>query len=144
MAKKGRPFKIKEPNVSAALEDCIKCKDVSQQAYEDLLVFMAVLEGQRACASKDYHYKDLFYWDEAVYGFVRKMLTKYKFINGGAAMGLEQPADANFWWQVYGLVSNVCYSPNLHSKVASHHSSAFERNEALITDVQILMERVIK
>jgi len=142
--KRGRPVKVKEPNISAALQDCINCTGVSPEAYEDLLVFMTVLEAQQLVASKETHYVKLHAWSNAVNGFAHKTLMKHKFVNAGAIMGIEQPADANFWWHVYCLIANVCYSPNLHSKVADYHSSAYERNEALIEDLRILIERVIK
>ena len=141
---KDNQMRKKEINISQALQDCINCKNVSREAYVDVDQFLSFLEAQRDTASKITHYDRRSFWSDHVFGFVRNCLTKYGFVNAGAAMGIKQNPNADFWWKIYGLISNVCYSANLRSKVANHHSSAWERNEALITDVKILISKIMK
>jgi hypothetical protein len=114
--------------------------EVGQQAFDDLLKYLELLESLRETACKETHYEKLDEWNGKAYGFVHDMLKKHRFINGGAAMGLEQPRDANFWWMIYSVVSNVCYSRHLKTEVANHHASAWERNEALIADIRDIIE----
>jgi hypothetical protein len=113
---------------------------VGFDAFQELTEFLELLRGLSKTASKQTHYHKLDEWSDAVYGFVHKMLDKYGFINGGAARGLEQLRDAEFWWKIYAIVGSVCYSPHLKTQVAWHHSSAWERNEALIADIEQLIE----
>ena len=113
---------------------------VGEQAFDDLKKYLEYLIGLRETACKETHYTRLDEWNVKAYGFIHKMLDKYGFINGGAAMSLEQPRDAEFWWGIYSVVSGVCYSRNLKTSVANHHASAWERNEALIADIEQLIE----
>jgi len=86
--------------------------------------------------SKKTHYQDLDIWSDEVYNFIRAKLEKHGFIQAAPLKGVEQPPKAKLWWLVYGLVGAVIHSPNLKTEVAHHHSSAFEQNEALKTDLK--------
>jgi len=121
------------------VEEALK-PEVGQQAFDDLTTYLELLESLRDTASKQTHYDKLDEWSDVVYGFVHDKLNEYGFINGGTAMGKKQPRDAEFWWKIYAVVSGVIYSPNLISRTAHHHSSAWERNEALIADITDIIE----
>ena len=69
------------------------------------------------------------------------MLKKYGFVNGEPEINAKN-FKATFWWQIYDLVSNIIYSPNLKTEVFSHHSSAYERNEALIIEVNYILQNI--
>ena len=129
---------IKSPLYSYSVFKCIEAGPVSEKVMTDLKKFYEFVDNQTSTASKHTHYYDLDKWSDLIFSYVNKMLNKYKFVNGGRAMGIEQNPEANFWWMIYSVVSNVIYSPHLKTTVVSHHSSAFERNEALkleITDI---------
>lgn len=114
--------------------------EVGQQAFDDLLKYLELLESLRETACKETHYARLNEWSDKAYRFIHDMLKKYEFINGGAAMGLQQPRDAEFWWVMYALTTDVCYSRHLKTDVSNHHASAWERNEALIADIRDIIE----
>lgn len=86
-------------------------------------------------ASKKTHYQELEEWVKPAYDYIHDKLTHHGFINGGAAMGMEQPPMADLWWATYGLISSITHSPFLESEVAYHHSSAHSRNQALIKEL---------
>jgi hypothetical protein len=114
--------------------------EVGLDAFQELTEFLELLRGLSKTASKQTHYHKLDEWSDAVYGFVHKKLEEHGFINAAPLKGLEQPRDAEFWWKVYAIVGSVCYSPHLKTQVAWHHSSAWERNEALMADISDLIE----
>ena len=132
-------MKTKEKRIGYRVQEAIKT-EVGLDAFHELTEFMELLRGLSETASKQTHYHKLDEWSDAVYGFVHEKLDKHGFINGGAAMGKEQPRDAEFWWKVYAIVGSIIYSPNLESKTEYHHSSAWERNEALMADISDLIE----
>jgi len=125
--------------VSYSVEKCLKA-NVTVPGFNDLSVFLAELLELDKTASKQTHYEKLDDWLVPVYKLVRQRLKNFGFINGGAAHGIKQPTDADFWFLVYGVVNNVCYSPNLETQVSHHHSSAWERSQALIKDIQDIIE----
>ena len=122
--------------VSHSVEECIKSEGVSTDTLKDLKPFYELLEKLSSTTSKNTHYDRLDEWSTVVYGYVHGMLNKYKFVNGG----MNQNPDAKFWWKVYAVVSNVIYSPNLKSMTTPHHSSAWERNEALKLDIKSIID----
>lgn len=130
---------MKEKQFSFIVDEALKA-NVSQKAFDDLLKYLEFLESLRETASKGTHYDRLDEWNDKAHGFIHDMLDKYGFINGGAAIGLTQPIDANFWWMIYRVINSICYSNHLKTQVASHHSSAWERNEALIGDIHDIIE----
>ena len=64
----------------------------------------------------------------------------FGFINASP----KQHVDAAFWWLIYGLMSNVHFSLNLKTEVAYHHASAWERSQALMKDVEDIIEHKSK
>ena len=113
-------------------------ENVSEKCKQDLLVYLQHINDLSKTASKYTHYDKLNEWSESAYGFIHKMLKKYKFVNGNPEANAKLP-DASFWWNIYGVISNIHYSPNLQTKVAAHHSSAWERNEALRLDIEYII-----
>jgi hypothetical protein len=63
---------------------------------------------------------------------VRNKLNKYGFINASP----EQNDDAAFWWLIYGLVNGACDSVYMKTTGSRHHASAWERNQALMADIE--------
>ena len=125
----------------SVLETINALSNASLDAVTDLQYFVGVLEKLRKTASKRTHYGDLNLWSNAVFGYVHDMLKKHKFVNGDPEANTLLP-DAMFWWKVYSIVSNVIYSPHLKSEVAYHHSSAYERNEALILEINDVLSSI--
>jgi len=125
-------------------QDCIDAaKRVSADVLSDLhLYHHKVIEWQNT-ASKKTHYQELEEWSKPAYGFIHDMLHKYGFVNGDPAANAKNPA-ASLWWAMYGLISNITYSPNLKSEVAYHHSSAFERNRALLAELNTVIDNIQK
>lgn len=130
----------RSPSSSYSVYKVIENGKVPEKVIEDFKKFCDFVSEQSKTASKYTHYDKLAEWSGTVFGYVDKMLKKYKFVNGGAAMGIPQNPEANFWWLIYSVVSNVIYSPHLKSEVVSHHSSAYERNEALIMELSDIVE----
>ena len=123
--------------ISYPVEQCLSLP-ACEFAYNDLKPFYELLERLSHAACKYYFYEGLEVWSGHVYEYVRKMLDKYKFVSGGQF----QNADAEFWFGIYKVVSDVCYSPNLKTKTSIHQSSAWERNEALKADIKILIDNL--
>lgn len=96
-------------------------------------------------ACKGTHYEKLNDWSDPTFQFVHDMLEKYGF-KSGDMVGNEKNVDALFWWKIYDVVSNVIYSLNMKLTVlvAIHHSSAFDRNEALKKDIQVIIDHFKK
>lgn len=113
----------------------------SAEAVGDLQKFYDYVEGLRAIASEKTHYHELNVWSGKAHEFVSAMLKKYGFVNGDPETNEKNP-DASFWWKVYSIVSNVIYSPHLKSEVAYHHSSAYERNEALLLEIKDVLSSI--
>ena len=124
---------------SYSVQKCLEA-NTSKMSFNDLNTFLVRLQELDAKASKKTHYEKLDEWLDTVYDFLHKQLNKYGFINGGAAMGKEQPTDAAFWWAVYNVMSSVIYSIHLKSVTEYHHSSAWERSQALMADIQDIIE----
>jgi len=95
---------------------------------DEINEFINLCISLRYITSKQTHYEKLNEWSDKVYDFIHKKLKKYGFKNGEK----EQNDNAIFWWYLYSLPNRTIYSKHLKTKVENHHSSAFERNEALI------------
>lgn len=120
-------------------QDCIDAlKTASEECVGDLHVYRNMVIEWQNTASKRTHYEELEEWSKPAYGFIHDMLHKYGFVNGNPEANAKN-ANASLWWSVYGLLSNIIYSPNLKSEVAYHHSSAFERNRALLAELNIIL-----
>jgi hypothetical protein len=113
----------------------------SAEAITDLKAYADYVEGLRTIASEKTHYHDLNVWSDKAYEFIHAMLKKYGFVNGDPEANALLP-DATLWWMVYGLISNVIYSPHLKTQVAYHHASAYERNEALILELKDVISNI--
>lgn len=125
---------------SYRVQECIKSiKHASMEAIDDFYVFKDHVNALQATASKYTHYEKLDEWSHAVYDFVHKMLKKYKFVNGDVEANKKNP-DATFWWDVYAMIGSVIYSPHLKSVTAAHHSSAAERNAALLLEIEDVLK----
>jgi len=129
--------------VSYRVEKCLELQ-TSQESFDDLIIYFKTLQELDKTASKQTHYHELDKWMDPVYGFIHKQLKKYGFIEAAPLKGLTQPMDAEFWWAMYSLIGSACYSIHLKSKAAHHHSSAWERNQALIGDIQDIIEHKSK
>jgi hypothetical protein len=117
-------------------EEIINIKEISLECYHDLMFFQDYLTQLSETASKKTHYVGLDEWSDSVHNFVDKKLKQYGFVNGKPE--IIKP-NSNIWFNIYAMISNVIYSPNLKTKVANHHSSAFERNEALLKEIEIII-----
>lgn len=132
--------KVKEHRYSYSVQETRKLIGAaSKEAVADLHTYKSLLENLRATASKKTHYQDLESWNHDVYEYVHNMLKKYGFVSGNPEANALIP-DASFWWKIYSVVSSVIYSPHLKSEVSAHHSSAFERNEALIGEINDILK----
>ena len=126
---------------SYSVEELSKTEKPSIITINDFNGFKLLLEKLSKTASTNTHYDKLDEWSEQVYKYVHTMLEKNGFVNGDVEAN-KGNVDANFWFSIYGVVSSVIYSPHFKTKVAPHHSSAWERNEALkkeINDVQTFL-----
>jgi hypothetical protein len=97
--------------------------------------YITHLEHLGETASKGTHYHGLDEWFTPAGEFVHQALTDAGFKNGDKTYNEQYPG-IQFWWHIYGLYTNVCYSRYLQTEVPNHHSSAFERNAALILDLK--------
>jgi hypothetical protein len=130
---------VKEHRNSYSVQETRKViGTASRDAIADLGFFKKALEALRSIASKKTHYQDLEQWNHDVYEFLHAMLHKHGFVSGDPEANALKP-DAIFWWKIYSVVSNVIYSPHMVTEVAVHHSSAFDRNEALIKEVEDIL-----
>lgn len=116
-------------------------ENVPKKCLEDLDVFKSLLESLRETASKKTHYHNLNEWNDKVYDFVHNKLSENGFKNGDPEANDKNPG-ARFWWHVYGIVGGIHYSKHLKTDVANHHSSAYERNEALIAEIEDVLSYV--
>lgn len=114
-----------------------KILDASIEAKVAVTDFKRMCIGMRDTASKQTHYQNLDQWNDVVYGYIHKMLKKTGFKNGQSEENAKNPS-ATLWWTIYGAVGSITYSHYLKTKVALHHSSAWERNEALIKELDDL------
>jgi len=130
---------------SYSVEKCLNHEGVSEKCLSDLIPFKELLDSLEPTASKNTHYDRLDEWSDKVYEYVHDMLKKHGFVNGNMEANAKIP-DAGFWWKIYGVVSDVCYSSNLNKTalVATHHTSAYDRNEALRKDVDVIIRKFIK
>jgi len=128
---------MKEKNINWRWTEKPTIMDASEEAKVAVTDFKQMCIGLREVASKKTHYQDLDEWSDVVFGYVRKMLKKTGFKNGRPEENAKNP-NATLWWAIYGMVGNITYSQYLQTRVARHHSSAWERNEALIMELQDL------
>jgi hypothetical protein len=126
----------KEVKLSYRTQELVSnIKSVPEKCFSDLSDFRDLLISLRKTASNQTHYHNLNEWSDRVYEFVHKKLKENKFKNGDPEANDKNPG-ARFWWNVYGIVGAAIYSRHLKTNVSNHHSSAFERNEALILELE--------
>ncbi len=111
-------------------------KEASEAAKIAVVDMIKHCEGLRKTASTQTHYDRLNEWSDEVYDYIRKKLTEFGHVSGS----LVNVASPNLclWFGIHGLVSSVSYSPYLETRVARHHASAYERNDALIAELSEL------
>jgi hypothetical protein len=129
----------KEPVVGQA-SHIVKGKPIVKEASEAAKIAIVDMirfcEGLRETSSKRTHYDRLNEWSDEVYGYIREKLAKFGHVSG-SLVNVASP-NLSLWFEIYGLMSSVSYSPYLETQVARHHSSAYERNEALIMELKEL------
>lgn len=131
----------KNKKISHRVREISEVTGVSDKARKHLLKFIKLVESKQETASKGTHYDGLDGWSNGIYDFLHDALKKFGFVNGDPETNSKNP-DAKFWWEVYGLVSFLIYSRYLETKVANHHSSAYERNRALIMELYDLKREI--
>ena len=132
-------MKTEEKKINWRWTENPKILDASIEAKVAVTDFKRICIGMRDTASKQTHYQNLDQWSGVVYGYIHKMLKKTGFKNGKPEENAKNPS-ATLWWTIYGEVSSITYSQYLQTKVARHHSSAWERNEALIMELDDLIK----
>lgn len=108
---------------------------------KDLKAYYELLQSLSSTASKGTHYDKLNEWSDEAYGYIHTMLKKYGFKNGEPEEN-KKNVNASFWWAIYGALSSIHYSPYLKTQVALHHSSAWERNEAMIAEMKVIVDKI--
>lgn len=112
---------------------------ISDNVKKDLFAYHALLKTLSNEASKNTHYDNLDAWSNKAYAYIHDMLKKYGFKNGDVEAN-NKNTDARFWWTIYGVLSSITYSPFLKTDVSLHHSSAYERNEAMVQEIKSLIK----
>jgi len=120
--------------LSHKIEECLDL-DITLNCYHDLCIFHQWLQEASKWASMDTHYQELDEWWKPYNKCIGNNLDKYGFVNGVGAPN----DDAKLWWLIYG--SDPVDSPNLKTKVARHHASAWERNEVMILEIGYLCDQ---
>ncbi|EGQ8013296.1 hypothetical protein HFM15_001565 [Vibrio cholerae] len=62
-------------------------------------------------------------------------MPKHGVINGDVEANKQKPL-VSLWFSMYSIWAHIIYSPNLNSEVADHHSSAKERKDALMMELE--------
>jgi hypothetical protein len=104
--------------------------EIPKRVIDDIRRLLCILEKLSETASKKTHYDKLDEWNKPIYDFASDTLKRFGFVNGNPEANAKNPP-AEFWWRVYQILGDVIYSPHLKSQTENHHSSAWERNEAL-------------
>ena len=124
-------------------DEALSVLNVPKVVFTQLEVFYNLLKESSLKASKNTHYDRLNEWSDPIYEFIRKEMYTSGFINGNVEKTKEKPA-AEFWWIIYQLISGIHYSPFLKTTVSNHHASAFERNEALLNEIEYVLNNFKK
>lgn len=112
----------KQPIVmsSSAIEACRA--DVYD--LDGLSQLIEIVQNAQQTASTQTHYNKLDEWSKPLYEFIHAKLN--------------DNVNYEFWKSIFCVMNSVIYSPNLITKVANHHSSAFDRNTAILTELQFI------
>lgn len=114
--------------------------NLNEYHLKKLRDFYTLVVNLRMYASTKTHYDRLDEWSKPIYDFIHTMLDISEFANGHPEKNTS--SECIFWFTIYKLMSSIIYSPNLKTEVANHHSSAYERNEALIKELEYIMEDI--
>ena len=106
--------------------------DASNWAIESVTKYLKFC--QKLTSSRHTHYAGLDEWVDAVNKFISVKLKKAGFKNGKREMNDRIP-DVVLWWTIYKITNSIINSEYLETKVALHHTSALERNNALINEL---------
>jgi len=117
-----------------------KIVNVSNNAIKDVQGLLSICYSLRSTASHQGFYDGLKEWSTPIYDYIDNILKKYGFVNGDPEYNKRYP-DIQYWWGIYGMMNNIIYSPNLYTRYPNHHSTAYERNEALIVELEYLIKR---
>ncbi|MGZ7506461.1 hypothetical protein [Vibrio parahaemolyticus] len=124
---------IETKNLCASIRER---KDVLYTSiHRDFLEFLQLVDSSNP--STQTHYTGLDEWSEPIYERIRGEMYKHGFISGDVEGNKQKPL-GQFWFGVYSILSKITYSPNLNSEVADHHSSAKERNDALMIELNYI------
>lgn len=123
------------------IDEILEVKGASSEALNDIKDYLEIITSLSDTASKKTHYDNLNEWSTKAYDFIHLSLKKYGFANGQPEVNKKNP-NALLWWNIYGMLSSITYSPNIRTEVSLHHSSAFERNEAMRMDLELLIKKL--
>jgi hypothetical protein len=98
------------------------------------------LNTAKETASKRTHYDLLDEWSHPVSNIVHQILRESGFKNGNQEYN-KQYTGIQFWWRIYEIWGSICYSKYLETEVSRQHSSAYERNNAFIQELEALKEK---
>lgn len=128
--------------ISFRAEKAIKIlSNASMDAVSNIHKFKTFLECLRNTASKKTHYDNITDYLNPVYEYVHNELANFGFVTGEPEINKKNP-DASLWWAIFGIVNSITFSPHLKTNVASHHASAYERNEALILELEVIINNI--
>lgn len=131
-------MKTKILNCYHGTRELIENTNPDHVELQDITKLKEMVKDSSLTASKKTHYHGLNDWSRPIWDYIHNMLDKHGFKNGNMETNRKNPK-ASFWWSVYGIFGNIIYSPNLQTEVSTHHSSAWERNEAFNKELEILM-----
>lgn len=104
---------------------------------EEIIEYIEFLKTLSPC--KMTHYEQLEEsWGFYAYAYIHDKLEEHGFKNG--VLGQNMTPHCKMWWEIYSKIDYTIYSKYLKTNVARHHSSAFERNEALIKELEDLVD----
>lgn len=113
--------------------------NASLEAKESVKELLSLCYKLRETASKNYGYDRLNEWSKPISDLISTILYRHGFKNGEKEYNDTLP-DVVYIWKVYETWTLIIYSPNLKTKVANHHASAYERNEAFIIELENLLK----
>lgn len=122
-------------------KDIVESVQKENVNMQDFKALTDMVNAAKSTASKQTHYHQLNEWSNPIWDHIHNMLKKTGFKNGEPEENAKN-LKTQFWWSVYQLFSNIVYSPNLKTEVATHHSSAWERNEAFSIELSIISKKL--
>ncbi|HHJ3081405.1 TPA: hypothetical protein ACPVZG_005302 [Vibrio parahaemolyticus] len=89
--------------------------------------------------TKRTHYTDLDKWIDQLSKFTCEKFYGYGFVNGDREAN-KNNYPVRYWCKLDSLIVDIIWSPHLNSEVSNHHSSAYSRNEAYITELELILK----